>query len=540
MKVGEEVENDNLKKRGRPKGSKNGFTKAEVEKMQRKIDDLEKQYNSYDEVVSNFVDGFILEMTKNIKTISLETLQIWFSNPDQYMTEINDLLTYYYIIDGDISQMYDLIFALPELNYTLKCYGDKSTYSQDIVKIRSILENVINHKQLTRQLLVQLAHDGTALGTWLGDKKNPYFNVFNNLQYVYPYGVYKGKMVGVYDLSYLDILSEEQRKAEYANLSPFVTKRKYDKWKNCKDYDKQKELQLIVLPPETSLIARNRTLSSNQRLGLPQGTQAMNDLLHKQKMKDLERSMADKIIRAIAVVKMRDKDDNDNKVKESIQKKVFNSVKRALEKNTSSSTGLTCIGLPSFASFEYPEFKNIDDILSPDKYESVNNDITSGTSISSVLTNGTGGNYASANLNLEMLYRKIDAMLEQIEEIYNQLITIVLGKSKGKKYRFEYIKGVPLSKKDKISNLKSLADKGYSIKPLLDNLGIDFEEYISQSMYEIEDLKLREKIIPPLNTNNISSKDNIGGRPTDDSNENNSTVTTKTNDGNSNPKPSTT
>ena len=103
MKVGEEVENDNLKKRGRPKGSKNGFTKAEVEKMQRKIDDLEKQYNSYDEVVSNFVDGFVLEMTKSIKTISLETLQIWFSNPDQYMTEINDLLTYYYIIDGDIT-----------------------------------------------------------------------------------------------------------------------------------------------------------------------------------------------------------------------------------------------------------------------------------------------------------------------------------------------------------------------------------------------------------------------------------------------------
>ena len=75
---------------------------------------------------------------------------------------------------------------------------------------------------------------------------------------------------------------------------------------------------------------------------------------------------------------------------------------------------------------------------------------------------------------------------------------------------------------------------------MLDNLGIDFEEYIAQSIYEIEDLKLREKIIPPLNTNNISSSDNVGGRPTDDSDENNSTVTTKTNDGNSNPKPSTT
>lgn len=530
----------NIKKRGRPKGSKNGFTKAEVEKMQKKIDDLEKQYNSYDEVISNFVDGFVLEMTQNIKTISLETLQKWFSNPDEYMTEINDLLTYYYIIDGNISQMYDLVFALPELNYTIKCYGDKSTYKEDVSKIRNVLENIIHHKQLTRQLLIQLSHDGTVIGTWLGNKQEPYFNVFNNLEYVYPYGVYKGKMVAVYDLSYLDTLNEEQRKAEYENLSPFITKRIYDKWKNCKDYEKQKSLQLIVLPLETSLVARNRTLSSNQRLGLPQGTQAMNDLMHKQKMKELERSMADKIIRAIAVVKMRDKDDNDMKVKESTQKKVFNSVKRALEKNTSSSTGLTCIGLPSFASFEYPEFKNIDDILSPDKYESVNNDITSGTSISSVLSNGTGGNYASANLNLEMLYRKIDTMIEQIEEIYNQLITIILGKSKGKRYRFEYIKGVPLSKKDKVSNLKSLADKGYSIKPLLDTLGIDFEEYISQSIYEIEDLKLREKIIPPLNTNNISAKDNISGRPTDESNEINSTVTTKSNDGNNSPKPSTT
>ena len=475
------VENEKLKKRGRPKGSKNGFTKAEVEKLQNKINDLEKQYNSYDEVISNFVDGFVLEMTQNIKTISLETLQRWFSNPDQYMTEINDLLTYYYIIDGNISQMYDLIFALPELNYTIKCYGDKSTYSQDVAKIRSVLENTIKHKQLTRQLLVQLAHDGTVLGTWLGDKQNPYFNVFNNLQYIYPYGVYKGKMVGVYDLSYLDTLTDEQRKAEYTNLSPFVTKRKYEKWKNCKDYDKQKELQLIVLPPETSLIARNRTLSSSQRLGLPQGTQAMNDLLHKQKMKDLERSMADKIIRAIAVVKMRDKDDNDNKVKESIQKRVFNSVKKALEKNTSSSTGLTCIGLPSFANFEYPEFKNIDDILSPDKYESVNSDITSGTTISSVLINGTGGNYASANLNLEMLYRKIDAMVEQIEEIYNQLngnIDIfiacigtggtITGASKYLKERKNIVSiGIePLS--------SPLINKGYSGKHKIQGIGANF------------------------------------------------------------------
>src|SRR3712207_8566895 len=34
-------------------------------------------------------------------------------------------------------------------------------------------------RSLTRDLLVQLAHSGTLIGTWLGSKREPYFNVFN-------------------------------------------------------------------------------------------------------------------------------------------------------------------------------------------------------------------------------------------------------------------------------------------------------------------------------------------------------------------------
>ena len=151
--------------KGRPKGSKiNGFTKEEVQRLQARVDELEKVHNSYSDVIDDFVDGFVLEMAQNVKTISLDTLQKWFSNPDSYMEEINDLLTYYYIIDGNISQLYDLIFALPELNYTIKCYGDMSTYQDDVNKIKSIIENKIHHKQLTRNLLVQLAHSGTVIG----------------------------------------------------------------------------------------------------------------------------------------------------------------------------------------------------------------------------------------------------------------------------------------------------------------------------------------------------------------------------------------
>lgn len=525
-------------KAGRPTGSKNTFSKKQVEEMQLKIEELEKQYNSYDQVVDSFVDGFILELTQQIKTIDMTTLQRWFSNPDDYMKEINDLLTYYYIIDGNISQLYDLIFSLPELNYKIKTYNRTSSYEKDIASIKIALERTVKHKTLTRELLVQLANNGSVLGTWLGNKKEPYFNVFDDLDYIYPYGNYKGKMVGVFDLSYIDTLTNEQKTALYNNLKPLVTENVYKKWKNESDINKKKELQLVVLPPDSSLVARTRVLSHNQRLGLPWGTQAIFDLQHKQKMKDLERSMADKIIRAIAVVKMRDKDDNENKVKETVQKKVFDKIKKAMETNKNGKNGLTCIAMPSFADLSYPEFKGADDILDPKKYDSVNDDITTGTSVSSTLSNGKGSNYASANLNLDMLYQKIGAMLEQIEEIYNQLIVIVLGKNKGSNYYFEYSKQKPLTKKEKIDNLKSLVDKGYALRPLIEEMGYDFESYIDESIYEIEKLKLRDKIVPPLSTYTATSSDVSNGRPEDTTGENNSTVQTKEQDGNSNPKPS--
>lgn len=525
---------------GRPKGSTNTFTKKQVEEMQLKIEELEKQYNSYDQIVDSFVDGFILEFTQQIKTIDMTTLQKWFSNPDDYMQEINNLLTYYYIIDGNISQLYDLIFSLPELNYKIKTYKKLSSNENDMATIKIALERVVKHKTLTRELLVQLANNGSVLGTWLGNKKEPYFNVFDNLNYIYPYGIYKGKMVGVFDLSYIDTLTTEQKNAIYNTLKPLITENVYNKWKNEKDSVKKKELQLVVLPPDTSLVARTRVLSHNQRLGLPWGTQSIFDLQHKQKMKDLERSMADKIIRAIAIVKMRDKDDNENKVKESVQKKVFTKVKKAMEQNNNTKNGLTCIAMPSFADLSYPKFEGADDILDPKKYDSVNNDITTGTSISSVLSNGSGGNYSSANLNLDMLYQKIGAMLEQIEEIYNQLIIIVLGKNKGSNYYFEYDKQKPLTKKEKLDIYKGLSDKGFAIRPMVELVGGDFENYISESIYEIEKLKLREKIIPQLTsfTATDTPSDEVG-RPTNETDTNNSTIKSKEQDGNSNPKPST-
>jgi hypothetical protein len=509
-----------------------------IEELQNRINELEKSSNNYDEVFSTFVQGFVMEQIgNNIKTIEIKTLQTWFSNPDDYMEQISNLLTYYYITDGDIFQLYDLIFSLPKLDYSITPYEITKTYEKDMIKIRQVLDKKVKYKRLTRDLLVQEAHDGTVIGTWLGTSTDPYFQVFDNLNYIFPYGSNRSTMRAVFDLSYLDTLQEAERNALYENLKPLITQRKYEKWKNTKDLDKKKELQYVVLPSDKTLVARTHTLYRNQRLGVPHGTASLFDINHKQKMKELERSIADKVIRAVAVLKFKGKDDNENKVSSTAKQKVFAEVKKALEKSTKTNNGtMSLIGIPDFADFKPSTFgEGIDNALNPEKYENANRDTSVGIGINDVLVGGTNGNYASAKLNLEIIYQKIGVMLEDIEEIFNQLIVIILGEKKGLNYNFKFIKDMPISRKERIDYLMKLQAQGQNIKYILDELGIDSYSYINQSIYEIETLKLREKIYPSQSVYTTSGSDNKGGAPTNNNPTNESTIQSTESGANDNP-----
>jgi len=508
-----------------------------MDSMQEYINELEKSNNSYTDVFKTFVDGFVLEQTSSIRQIKIETLQTWFSNPDDYIEDIQNLLAYYYIIDGDIFQLYDLIFSLPKLDYKITTYNKTKTYERDIAKIKQCLDKKVGYKRLTRDLLIQEAHEGTVIGTWLGGENSPYFHIFSNLKYTFPYGSYRGKMRAVYDLEQLDKMKPIERQAQFDNLKPIVTQSKYDKWKNETDKDKKEELKYVLLPSEKTLVARGHTLYRNQRYGMPYGTQSIFDIQHKQKMKELERSIADKVIRAIATLKFRGKDDNENTVSDTAKSKVFKAVKKALEKSTKTNNGsISVIALPDFAEFKPTEFNGIDDALDPKKYESVDDDITNSIGVPRTLTNGTKGNFASAKLSLEMIYSRIGVMLEEIEEIFNQLIVILLGDKKGYNYKFEFDKEMPLSKEKKVAELSKLVDKGYSIKYLLDELGINREEFVRESIYEIEELDLRNKITPPLTSNVLSGNNEDNGRPTNENPNNENTVQSKEIDSNKVPK----
>ena len=168
--------------------------------------------------------------------------------------------------------------------------------------------------------------------------------------------------------------------------------------------------------------------------------------------------------------------------------------------------------------------------------ESINNDILASFGISSALLNGSGANFASAKLNLEIFYKRISVLLEEIDvEVYGRLFNLILPTNQKDNFVMNYDKEPPISNKEKIDILMKLhAQEGFSLKAVLDSLnGVDFDEYISQSIFEQDELKLPEKIQPYASA--YTATDYKNGRPSVDNPTNENSEKAKGNDSNALP-----
>lgn len=468
------------------------------------------------------------------KDIPEETLRKWMASPETYREKLSQYMMYQYITNGDIYQLYELMKIMPSLNYRIKTLKTNSKNDKHTLNIRRTMKE-INHKELTRDMISQAVSTGTLVGLWVGGEnsksnESPYLMIFDDLKYFFPARRVNGKWRVWCDLSYFDSITDIEDKVDVINnLYPYVTVDDYTNYK-----EKGATHRYIEFPVERSVCIRCNTLRRNQRFGIPFGLSAIEDIKHKQKLRNLEKVASNKVMNAVAVLTLGIKDSESStykKLGEKLTRSVFESVKKGLATNKEGEASV--VGLPEWAKLEYPDTKT--DVLNPDKMEGVNADINNSIGITRTLTNGQGGNYASAKLNLDILYNRIGEILETIEsEVYNKLIKIILPSTVAKDYYIEYEKASPLTNKEKSEMLYKLSSLGYSLRPLVDLLGLDFDEYIDNSKFEIETLKLRESIYPPQSTYTMSS-DSDSGRPSDDSSDNQSTVNTRENDTNNTP-----
>lgn len=499
----------------------------ESEEYQRILSDYKHQS-------SVFAEGYVTNLFSNgiINEVDAETLKEYYANPDQYSKEIEDLAQYYYISSGEVHQLFELIEALPTLNYRLDSL-EKTKRDDKFIGIINKALHKNKHKRLTRDLLKQVATSGTLVGIWLGDRKKPYPLIFDDPNFVSPKVRKYGEWLCTLDLEYLKNMTESNRQNYIDNLSPHVTAEHYQRFIKNGAND-----QFVELPQDRTFVLRTGTLKRNQGKGTSWVTPGLFDVLHKKKLKDVERSIANKIINAVAVLKIghigneKYNEYSNLKLPKGVKQKVHSGVKGALSANNKN--GVTVVTIPDFAELEFPEIKT--DGLDGKKFEHINSDIQTAYGLSGSILNGDGSNYASAKLNLDTVYKRIGVLLEDIEqEVYQKLLNLILPDNQADNFYMVYDKETPLTLKEKMDVLTKLHDKGWSIKHLVDILpGISWESYLEQTLYETEVLKLQEKVKPYQSSFTLTS-DDVGGAPVVDNPDNENTIKSKTTDGNNTP-----
>ncbi|KUP30272.1 hypothetical protein AU385_17825 [Bacillus halotolerans] len=502
-----------------------------LNKVDIESEEYKQMLNDYSTYTSTFASGFISNMFSNgiVTEIEAEQLKNYFSNPDEFQEEIEDIAEYFYISTAEIHQLFELIEALPTLNYKIDSFNKVKSSDKHISLLNKSLHKV-KHKRLTRDLLKQVATAGTLVGIWLGDAKSPYPFIFDEIKYVFPSFRRNGDWVCVVDMEMFTKYEDDRRNELLKSLSPYIKQSDYENF--MKDREKY---QYKELPQERTFPLRTGTLKRNQGLGTSWVTPGLYDVLHKKKLKDVERSIANKIINAVAVLTIgTDKGDGEYtnmKLPKAVKQKIHGGVKAALEKNQKD--GVTVVSIPDFADINFPDVKA--DGLDGAKFDHINSDIQSAYGLSGSLLNGDGGNYATSSLNLDTFYKRIGVLMEDIEqEVYQKLFNLVLPAAQKDNYYMNYDKDKPLTLKEKMDILIKLNDKGWSIKHVVDNLaGVSWESYLEQTLYETEELKLQEKIRPYQTSYTFTG--NEAGRPNEGNKNNDNTVKSATSNGNNNP-----
>lgn len=226
---------------------------------------LQSKSNTLDEYLDDYITGYISDTIAqgSFSTITLENLTKYLASPDRYYKEISNIIKYEYISNGDIYQLHTLMTSLPSLNYKLSSYDNsKRGYEKNQTQCYNVLSKV-RYKQLTRELISQLCAEGTVVCMWLGDKKNIFLYIFNNLQYIFPAYRKNGDWVCQIDMGWFDNMEDSEKNIIFDTLSPYVTRSDYDKYQLDKNKYQYKEL-----PQERTCALRVNTMSRNQRLGL--------------------------------------------------------------------------------------------------------------------------------------------------------------------------------------------------------------------------------------------------------------------------------
>mgnify|MGYP001695546753 CR=1 FL=1 len=466
------------------------------------------------------------------------------------------LAMFVYNSEGVVTNAIDYMVALPCLDRVI--YGKKRLFGKTKLNknkdlMLSTLEG-INDKQFIRDALFTDMNEGNCFYYFEVTKKaNDHTKTLSDydvesiielcdlgvnaaiIPLPYEYTKIVGRKNNAFNLRYFDdMCSSVEDRTRKLKKYPIEIRNGYNKWNN----DKSKMNNWLILDNKHT-IAHKIKCKISEPWGRPLAIAAIADILYQNEFVDTKRNVLKELNNKIifqtlpegkdkgscALTKTQQQDQHD-KVKQAVMTK--NNRGGTSFFTVSAGTKIDTLDVDATDIFDQKNESDLTDKISLD------------LGMAASLLNGSGsGNYSSQQNNLELINAQIYTWIQELQSELNYVINENIIKDKKNRVEVYYLPTSLVNRNNFFEMMKSLyLQASGSMTMLIASTGINPNVYYNILDEEYEN-KIFDKYIPHLTSNNISKDDNVGGRPQNDNPTSESTIQTKANDSNNQPKPST-
>ncbi len=541
------------KKRGRPPKNKTVETNAVVQETNSIY-----EFNSFS-MSSDITTGWL--GCNLAKMYSPETISNLIANPIEYNEELRRLSRQIYNQNGIVTNTIDYMTSLPTLDSVLVSKGrSKSKSKKYKEKVREALQ-IIKDKEFIRDALFKGMLDGTAFyycettspikdkSKFISDGEIENINEINSIDfnisivslpadYCRIRGLKNSSYVIAFDLRY------------FTNCEGEKLERKLKKYpKEIRDgyieYSESTSGSPWLILDNTKTIVHKIRSSKDEKWGRPLVLAAIADILYSDYFTDTKRNVLNEINNRIFVQTFPEgKDKGTSSLTTRQQQDQHNAVKGAIVNKNSRGK----VSVVSVAAGTKLDSLKVDNTIFDEKNEkSLRDDIATDLGFASSLLNGSSsGNYSTQQNNLELISAELFMWIEQISSELNKVINATVVKDYSNKIEIVYLPITRVNRDKFVDQMKELYMAGSGSKSMwIAATGVNVDAYLSLMQFEIDE-KWDKKYPPHLTSytatdraDDTNPSGNLGGRPSEDNPTNFSTNQTRTNDGNSQPKPST-
>lgn len=485
----------------------------------------------------------------------VETVRMWLQNPQKHYSKIREFSNYVYSSNGMVANVIDYMASMHTLDmliYIKNSKGNQKFKKEQSKKqlFKTVLDSV-RIKQKTRDCILRSAIDGMAFYYFeVKQGKQKAINLtdydidtmveINNVNANYsliPLPVEYTKIVGIknesyvlaFDLDYFSGLSETMAKRRLLSFPSEIR----DAYLTRKDRDSR----WVVLDNNNTVAVKIKS-KLEDCYGLPLATPAFDSILYADEFvntkRDLLKEVVSKLIYQIFP-------EGDKVGTSSLSGEQQRAQHEALVSATTRGVDNSGVRVVSLASGTKIDSIDVDIGLFDEKNErNLNSNISSALGFAISALTGDDGNYAAQTNNLTLVASQVYTwMIEPFVDEINKVINANVIKDKKYKVEMKYLDTTIITRDKTIGYAKDLYTLGKgSIQSWVTATGYNVDGYFSLLDEELE-LDFENKYPAHQTSFNTSSPASEGGRPESSDSTNSSTIQTKSNNSNDNPKPST-